>query len=357
MSDDLSIELPFFTIEWNGGIDGCARLLDQTLLPHEEKYIDCRNIETMWHAIRELKVRGAPAIGVAAGMGVVLGVQDSSAKDFKAFHADLKRAIDYLASSRPTAVNLFWALRRMERVAKENRSLGIPSLKERLLEEAKRILQEDKETCLAIGRNGAELVNDGDTMMTHCNAGALATGGIGTALAVIYVAHAQGKRIRVFADETRPLLQGARITSWELQRAGIDVTVICDGAAAHTMKTVGVDRVIVGSDRIAANGDAANKIGTFSLAIAAQQMGVPFNVAAPVSTFDPELAAGNMIPIEERDGDEVARFLESKATPEGVHCFNPAFDVTPAGLIESIITERGVIHNPDAKKVSAMLGI
>lgn len=355
MPEDISIALPFFTIEWNGGIDGCARLLDQTLLPRDEKYIDCRDIESMWRAIRELKVRGAPAIGVAAGMGVVLGVQNSSAKDYDAFRAELKKAVDYLASSRPTAVNLFWALRRMERAADERRSMDISSLKERLLDEAKQILEEDRATCLAIGRNGAELVRDGDTLMTHCNAGALATGGIGTALAVMYVARAQGKRIRVFADETRPLLQGARITSWELQRADIDVTVICDGAAAHTMKTVGVDRVVVGSDRIAANGDAANKIGTFGLALAARQMGVPFSVAAPVSTFDLELPRGDLIPIEERDGDEVAGFQESRATPEDVKCFNPAFDVTPAGLIESIITERGVIWNPDADKIAAML--
>ena len=285
-------------------------------------------------------------------MGVVLGVRGSRATTHEAFMADLKRVTDRLAESRPTAVNLFWALDEMTRAAEARGDQPIDDVKACLLDRAKAILEDDRARCRAIGENGAALIPDNAVCMTHCNAGALATGGTGTALSVFYAAHAQGKSLRVFSDETRPLLQGARITAWELMKAGIDVTVICDSAAAHTLRTKCVDAVVVGADRIAANGDAANKIGTYGLALAAKAHGVPFYVAAPISTFDLSLPSGDGIPIEERDAEEVACFLESRAAPEGAQVFNPAFDVTPAEYIAAIITERGIIEQPDARKVA-----
>ena len=348
--------MPVETIRWSGGPDGCVELVDQTLLPIEFRYVQCRDVECVWEAIKTLRVRGAPAIGIAAAMGLVLAVRDSDAADFPAFMEDLGRAKDYLAGSRPTAVNLFWALERMEAVAQASADLPIPELKERLLEEALAIAEEDRRSCRAIGRNGAELIRDGATVLTHCNAGGLATADYGTALAVVVAAHEAGKKVFVFADETRPLLQGARLTAWELKQAGVPVTVICDSMAGLVMRQGRVDCVVVGADRIAANGDTANKIGTYSLSVLAREHGVPFYVAAPASTFDLSLADGSAIPIEERDPAEVGRWGGRQTVPDGAAVYNPAFDVTPAGNITAIITDRGVIREPNADAIRAMIG-
>lgn len=344
------------TIEWLGGVEGCARLIDQTLLPGEFRQIECRSIEAMWEAIRVLRVRGAPAIGVAAAFGTILGIQGSKAADYAQFRRDLEAATGYLATARPTAVNLFWALERMKRVAEENHSLPIPRLKARLLDEALAIAEEDKATCRAIGRHGAPLIPEGGGVLTHCNAGGLATADYGTALAVMFAAHEQGKRFHVFADETRPLLQGARLTAWELVQAGIEVTLICDNMAAVVMRQGKVDLVVVGADRIAANGDTANKIGTYGVAVLAREHGVPFYVAAPASTFDLSLPSGEGIPIEERKPEEVTHGFGRQTAPEGVRVYNPAFDVTPARLIAGIITERGIISPVTAAAIRAMVG-
>ena len=348
--------MPVPTIAWQGGLDGHARLVDQTLLPTQFEFIDCRDIEAMWEAIKVLRVRGAPAIGVAAAFGVVLGIRNSTATTHAAFMADLKKATDYLATSRPTAVNLFWALKRMLTTAQARRDHSVPELKGLLLEEAKAICEEDRAICRQIGQVGAELIKSGDTILTHCNAGGLATADYGTALAVMFTAHDQGKRIAVYADETRPLLQGARITAWELKHAGIDVTLICDNMAGQVMKEQRIDCVIVGADRIVANGDAANKIGTYSVSVLAKEHGVPFYVAAPVSTFDLSLATGEQIPIEERDPKEVTHGFGRQTGPDGVRVYNPAFDVTPAKHITAIITERGIIHRPNTRRVREVVG-
>jgi len=348
--------MPVPTIEWVGDVSGHARMIDQTLLPNEYTLIDIRDVEAMWEAIKVLRVRGAPAIGVAAAFGTVIGVQGSTAEAWEAFEADLAKATDYLATSRPTAVNLFWALGRMKRVAAENRHMTTQLLKERLLDEALAIWEEDKATCRAIGRHGAELVADGAGILTHCNAGGLATADYGTALAVMFAAHEQGKAIHVYADETRPLLQGARLTTWELMQAGIDVTLICDNMAAQVLREGRIDLVVVGADRIAANGDAANKIGTYGVAILAKEHGVPFYVAAPTSTFDLSLATGDEIPIEERGADEVTEGFGRRTAPEGVKVYSPAFDVTPARYIAALITERGLIQPVDPATVAATVG-
>ena len=348
--------MPVPTIEWVGGVDGHVRMIDQTLLPAEFRQIEVRDIEAMWEAIKVLRVRGAPAIGIAAAFGTILGIQGSQAATYEGFRADLAKATDYLATSRPTAVNLFWALERMKRVADENRHMTIPVLKERLLDEALAIFDEDRRTCRAIGRHGAELVRDGDGILTHCNAGGLATADYGTALAVIYAAHEQGKRLRVFADETRPLLQGSRLTAWELSHSGIEVTVICDNMAAVVMRQGKVNLVVVGADRIAANGDTANKIGTYTVALLAREHGVPFYVAAPASTFDLSLRNGDQIPIEERDPREVTHGFGRQTAPDGVAVYNPAFDVTPARLIAGIITERGIISPVNEENIRRVLG-
>jgi len=344
--------MPVPTIEWVGGVGGAARLIDQTLLPAETVFLDCRDLETMWEAIKSLRVRGAPAIGIAAAMGVVLGVRGSAAGSGKELAAEVERAADYLATSRPTAVNLFWALDRMRRVARESADLPPQEIKECLLAEAAAILDEDKEICRRIGRNGAELIHDGDSVLTHCNAGGLATADYGTALAVIFAAHEQGKNVSVFAGETRPLLQGARLTTWELMQADIDVVLICDNTAGLVMKQGKADLVIVGADRIAANGDAANKIGTYSLAVLAGEHDVPFYVAAPLSTFDLTLDSGDKIPIEERASEEVTCGFGRRTAPEGVKVYSPAFDVTPAHRITGIITERGIIAQPTSNAVA-----
>ncbi len=344
------------TIRWVGGLEGCVELIDQTRLPGEFTYIRCETPREMWEAIRVLKVRGAPAIGIAGAMGLVLGMRHSQAQSFDEFAGELLEVKDYLAGSRPTAVNLFWALDRVERAAREQSGLPLPELKLILLEEALRIAEEDRDICRRIGRNGAELLRDGDTVLTHCNAGGLATADYGTALAVLFAAVEQGKRVSAYADETRPLLQGARLTTWELKQAGIPVTLICDSAAAHVMCEGRVNAVIVGADRIAANGDTANKIGTYGLSVLAREHAVPFYVAAPVSTFDLSLDHGGQIPIEQRAPEEVTQWGDRVIAPEGIEVYNPAFDVTPAANITAIVTENGVIHEPDVEKIARVVG-
>ena len=340
------------TIEW---ANGRIRLIDQTLLPNEFKQIYCDDVEAVWEAIKMLRVRGAPAIGIAAAFGTVIGIWHSTANNYASFYAELKKNTTYLATSRPTAVNLFWALERMIQVVEANQSLPVSELKQRLLTESFDIMSEDQQMCRSIGRHGANLIESGDAILTHCNAGGLATSDYGTALAVMFSAHELGKKIHVYADETRPLLQGARLTTWELMRAGIDVTLICDSMAGQVMKEGRIQRVVVGADRIAANGDTANKIGTYMVAVMAQQHGVPFYVAAPTSTLDMSLTTGDQIPIEERGAEEVTEGFGKRTAPEGVKVYSPAFDVTPAHLITAIVTEKGVVAPPLGANLKAIL--
>ncbi|MCK4262163.1 S-methyl-5-thioribose-1-phosphate isomerase [bacterium] len=335
--------MPVATIEWD---DGKVKLIDQTKLPEELVYIRCSEIEKLWEAIKSLRVRGAPALGIAAALGTVLGMQNSTATNYEDFRQELERVTNYLATARPTAVNLFWALERMKAKVEANKEKDIPQIKKILLEEALKIIDENKRECRRIGRNGAGLIKDGDSILTHCNAGGLATADYGTALAIIFTAHEQGKKIKVYADETRPLLQGARLTTWELMQSKIDVTLICDNMAAQVMKEGRINCVLVGADRIAANGDTANKIGTYGLAILAKAHGIPFYVAAPTSTFDLTLATGDRIPIEERGQEEITCGFGRRTAPEGVKVYSPAFDVTPAHLITAIITEVGIARPP-----------
>jgi methylthioribose-1-phosphate isomerase len=346
--------MPLETIRWNHQ-RGWIELIDQTLLPNEFKYIACKSVDEIWEAIKRLQVRGAPAIGIAGALGVVLGIWDSKAESYEELKQQLDSVADYLSTSRPTAVNLFWALDRMKATAERHKNKPVPELKRILLEEAHRIIEEDKQVCRAIGRNGAELLPEECSILTHCNAGALATADYGTALGVIYAAVEMGKRIKVFADETRPLLQGARLTAWELMHNGVDVTLICDDMAATVMRQGMVDCVIVGADRIAANGDTANKIGTYNLAILAREHGLPFYVAAPVSTFDLSLENGDLIPIEQRSSEEITCPFGLKIAPQEVKVYNPAFDVTPARFITAIITEKGVIHQPLEANIRRLL--
>jgi len=345
------------TLHWIGGVDGHLRLIDQTLLPGEFRQLDCRTVESVWEAIKVLRVRGAPAIGIAAAYGVVVGVQKSAAADEESFFAELQRVVDYLASSRPTAVNLFWALDRMHRVALGLRGTQSPAdILARLLAEARAVHEEDRQMCRAIGRYGAELIGPRQGILTHCNAGGLATADYGTALAVIFAAAEQGKQPRVYADETRPLLQGARLTAWELQQRSIDVTLICDSMAAQVMREGRVQAVIVGADRIAANGDTANKIGTYSVALLAAAHDIPFYVAAPSSTFDLSIADGTQIPIEQRDPREITHGFGRPTAPEGIKVYNPAFDVTPAKLIRAIICEKGLIEPVTTARIAEIVG-
>lgn len=309
----------------------------------------------MHEAIRSLRVRGAPAIGIAAAMGLVLGVRNSAAADVKHFLEDVKQSSDFLATSRPTAVNLFWALERMRSVVADSVGSPVPDIKQALLQEAKHIRDEDEQMCRRIGEIGASLLQEQAGILTHCNAGSLATARFGTALAPMYVAHEQGRRFRVYADETRPLLQGSRLTAWELQRAGVDVTLICDSMPATLMRDGKIDLVITGADRIAANGDVANKIGTYGLAVLAAAHDVPFYVAAPSSTFDLDVPDGSGIPIESRSADEIRQGFGKLTAPEQVACYSPAFDVTPARLIRGIITERGLISPITTESIAGML--
>ncbi len=347
-------------IEWRGEIEGTLVLLDQTLLPTRCEYRNCKTVEDVFEAIRSLRVRGAPAIGVSAAYGMIVGLQTVVASpevrdDRDAFDRRLREVSDYLASSRPTAVNLFWAIERMRRVAAAEPGLSPTNMTERLLAEARAIEDEDRQMCSDIGRHGAELLTDGMGVLTHCNAGSLATAGDGTALAVIYAAVTQGKTLAVYADETRPLLQGARLTAWELQQRGVPVTLICDSMAGHVMKEKRVQAAVVGADRIAANGDTANKIGTYTVAVLAARHKIPFYVAAPSSTFDLSLATGDQIPIEERSPEEITALYGCRTAPEGINVYNPAFDVTPAELITAIITEKGLIRPVTAENVKRVL--
>ena len=331
---------PVEAIRWSDD-ERSVHVLDQRFLPVAEVYRDLSTVIEVCEAIATLAVRGAPAIGIAGAMGLTLALDDpSGAADDALEH--LERAALQIRSTRPTAVNLGWALDRMLSAA---RSTNADELRAALHDEATRILDEDRAMCRRLGELGADLIPDGARVLTHCNTGALATGGIGTALAAIYVASERGKHVSVFADETRPLLQGSRLTAWELERAGIPVTVLVDGAAAALMRANRVDACFVGADRIAANGDVANKVGTYALAIVARQHGVPFYVVAPSSSFDPATKRGEDIVIEERAGDEVRRGFGAPTTPDDVDVFNPAFDVTPAELITAIVSDRGV-HRP-----------
>lgn len=345
-SEDLS------SVAWIGGIAGYLRLLDQTRLPSEVCYVDCRDVDSVWEAIHWLRVRGAPAIGIAAAYGVLLAYRRGKdmAETVQAFLA----AADHLATSRPTAVNLFWALNRLKGAV--DPTLGSPeALAERLLVEAKAIHDEDRKMCRQIGKLGADLIPDGSTLITHCNAGGLATSEYGTALSILFTCQDQGKSLKVFVDETRPLWQGARLTAFELSARGIPATVICDSMAAHVMQTQRVDAVVVGADRITARGDVANKIGTYGLALAARYHRIPFFVAAPKSTFDLALLDGREIPIEQRNPAEVLQPLGVSVAPKGISAYNPAFDVTPADLITAIVTERALIQPVNESTVRAAL--
>ncbi len=344
------------TIVWIGGVDGHVRLLDQTLLPTRLEYRDCRGVEDVWEAIKVLRVRGAPAIGIAAAMGLVLGLQKWQECQRPEFDDHLRQLSAYLSSSRPTAVNLFWALERLEKKAQAQTSSSVRQLLEVLWQEALVIAEEDRQMCRAIGRAGAPLVGEGQGILTHCNAGGLATADYGTALAVLFAAAEEGKKFQVFADETRPLLQGARLTTWELLQRGIDVTLICDNMAAQVMKEGHIHLVVTGADRIAANGDTANKIGTYGVALLARAHGIPFYVAAPSSTFDLTLATGDAIPIEQRDPREITHGLGKQIAPDGIKVYNPAFDVTPATLINGLITEKGLIRPVAASAIARVLG-
>jgi methylthioribose-1-phosphate isomerase len=343
------------TLRWIGGADGCLRLIDQTLLPLEFTEIDCRTVEAVWEAIRSLRVRGAPAIGIAAAYGVCVGLQTVADAGEAAFFQRLDEVTAYLAGSRPTAVNLFWALDRMKAAAARRRGRPAGEIAAALLAEARAIHEEDRQMCRAIGRHGAALLADGQGVLTHCNAGGLATADYGTALAVLFAAVESGKRLHVYVDETRPLLQGARLTAWELQQRGIEATLICDSAAAEVMREGRVQAVITGADRIAANGDTANKIGTYGVALAAAAHKIPFYVAAPTSTFDLALPDGRQIPIEQRDPREVTHGFGRQTAPEGIDVYNPAFDVTPAELITAIICPLGVIRPVNRQQIAAML--
>ena len=348
------------SLKWVGGVDGFLELIDQRRLPAEFVRLQCRDIEAICEAIKTLAVRGAPAIGVAGAYGLVLGMQklDTRCSMLDAFER-LREFCAYLASSRPTGVNLFWALDRVRRRAEEftagEQGARLSRLREIILDEANTIYAEDVDMCRRIGRNGEKFIEDGSGILTHCNAGALATAGQGTALSVMFEAHKKGKRFRVYADETRPLLQGARLTAWELQQANIDVVLVCDNMAGWLMKQGKIDAVITGADRIAANGDAANKIGTYSLSVLAREHGIPFYIAAPSSTFDLSIESGAEIPIEQRSADEVRFLGDERIAPDGVDIYNPAFDVTEARDITVIITERGVIEKPNARKIAEHL--
>ena len=346
---------PFHTLRWRA--PGVVEVLDQRRLPLEEHYLVVESAETMAGAIRTLAVRGAPAIGCAAAYGIAIEAFRLRDQPDDRFEAGLHHAFALLAASRPTAVNLFWALERMRAERNATRTLLRAEAVRHLIEAAHLILAEDVRANEAMGRHGAGLVPDDAVVLTHCNAGALATAGHGTALGVIRSAVAQGKRVRVFADETRPVLQGARLTAWELARDGIPVTLLPDGAAGHLMATQRIDLVVVGADRIAANGDVANKIGTYGVAVLARRHGIPFYVAAPASTFDLTLVSGADIPIEQRDAGEVTGYGGVRWAPEHIGVFNPAFDVTPAELVTAIITECGVIREPDPASIRAVLGI
>lgn len=342
------------TIEWN---DDAVVMIDQRKLPASEVYVSCRTAAEVARAIKTMVIRGAPAIGVAAAMGIALGMRRSAATGTRQFTAEFQKTCDMMAATRPTAVNLFWAIERMKQAfaAAVQSGASVVELKQRLEAEARRIHDEDVESCRRMGAHGAALVPEDARILTHCNAGALATAGYGTALGVIRAAAEQGKRVTVLADETRPFLQGARLTAWELVKDGIDTTVITDNMAGAMMRLGQVDLVVVGADRIAANGDVANKIGTYAVAVLAREHGIPFYVAAPISTVDLATPDGSRIPIEERNSREVTHVGSARLTPEGARVRNPAFDVTPSRFVTAIVTERGVARPPYQESLAALV--
>lgn len=342
------------SVEWN---DGTLRILDQTYLPQRKVYADLRDVGRVWEAIRKLRVRGAPAIGIAAAYGFYMGIKDLPEKGFAGFWLEVDRIGSYLESARPTAVNLHWAVERVRRTVHAFKELPIADIKQKVIELAKTIHEEDRRTCKQIGLNGQELIPKGAQILTHCNTGSLATAQYGTALSVIYHAHESEKGIQVWVDETRPLLQGARLTAWELDRAGIPMKLVTDSMAGWLMKRGEVDLVVVGADRIANNGDTANKIGTYSLAVLCQAHGIPFYVAAPTSTFDPNADSADDIPIEIRDDREITHIGDVQISPS-VKTYNPAFDITPGDLITAFITEKGILRreNDYSKVIPALLG-
>lgn len=341
-------------IRWSAGR---LTILDQTLLPGVSQYIELDTLEVVHEAILKLRVRGAPAIGCCAAFGLVAGLRRQGHRDVEAFRVAFDSAAAYLSSSRPTAVNLSWAMERMRVVLEGSYDIcDVEVLLGRLAVEAERIFEEDQALSQAIGQHGAKLIGDGDGVLTHCNAGGLATSGYGTALALMFAAHDAGRQFRVYADETRPLLQGARLTTWELQQANIPVTLICDNTAAQVMREGKIQSVIVGADRIAANGDAANKIGTYSVAVLARAHGIPVYVAAPYSTFDLDAPDGDAIPLELRGAHEVTHGFGSSTAPEGVEVYSPAFDVTPAEYITGIVTESGILYPPYTEAIAETVG-
>jgi methylthioribose-1-phosphate isomerase len=331
------------TLEWT---DQGVRFIDQTKLPTEEIYVNCTTYQEVADVIRNMVVRGAPAIGVSAAMGIALGVKNSKAENVGDLKRDFDQICDVIGKTRPTAVNLFWAIKRMQQKFETLRVRHIPQIKQSLIDEAKRMHAEDIAINQAMGKHGAALMPASGGVLTHCNAGALATAGYGTALGVIRAAVEAGKKIQVYADETRPFLQGARLTAWELVKDGIPTTVISDNMSGAMMRQGKIGAVIVGADRIAANGDVANKIGTYTVAVLAKEHGIPFYVAAPISTVDLETSDGSKIPIEQRNAAEVTHFAGKLITPEGVSIENPAFDVTPAKYVTAIVTERGIARAP-----------
>lgn len=336
------------TIKW---VNNSVRIIDQRELPLKLKFIICKDIKTLWHAIKVLAVRGAPALGAAAAFGVLLGIKKIKTQDRKIFDKKFKELCAYIGSSRPTAVNLFNALEQMHNVLKAHPAADVARLRKLLYDEAMKIFNDDRKVCRRMGVNGDALIKNGMRVLTICNAGALATVDFGTALGVMYTAKQKGKKFKVFASETRPLLQGARLTAWELQKEGIDVTLICDNMAATLMAQKKIDMVLTGADRIAMNGDAANKIGTYSVAVLAKHHNIPFYLAAPETTFDKKTKTGKEIPIEERSGEEILSFAGKRVAPHGVKTYNPSFDVTPHALIAGIVTEKGIIRAPFAKNI------
>lgn len=352
-SHPLIIKMNIRTIDWK---NNKIRLIDQTKLPREFVYIDIDNLKSLWRSIKELKVRGAPALGAAAGLGMYLGIKNYPGSDWHGFSSKLRAVAEYIASSRPTAKNLFWGIERICEVALKNKNKPVPEIKQIIFTETQKIMREDMASCRKMGDYGAKLLKNNDQVLTICNAGILATIDYGTALGVIYSACKQGKKIKVFSCETRPLLQGARLSAWELHQQGVDVTMIADNTAAHLMSQGQIDAVIAGADRIALNGDSANKIGTFNLAILAKYHKIPFYIAAPKSTFDLKIKSGRGIEIEMRKREEVAQILLKKDTaPKGVKVLNPAFDVTPQQLISGIITDYGIIRRPYFKNIRKIL--
>jgi methylthioribose-1-phosphate isomerase len=341
----MSMRTGIETLRWIGEERGHLMLIDQTMLPTQLVERKCLDVEAVWEAIKQLRVRGAPAIGIAAAYGVVLGTQIAAVCDERTFLTRVEEVGGYLATSRPTAVNLFWALKRMRAKANELAGIATPTaIHAALLAEARGIHEEDRAICRAIGKHGAILLREHTGVLTHCNAGGLATSEYGTALSVLFTSQDQGKKLHVFVDETRPLLQGSRLTAWELAQRGIEATLICDSMAGQVMREGKVQAVIVGADRIAANGDTANKIGTYSVAVLAAAHDIPFYVAAPSTTFDLSIASGDEIPIEQRSSEEITHSFGRPTAPEGIGVYNPAFDVTPARLIRAIITERGIVE-------------